>query len=44
MKESAEFEKFDNVVKKILAVSHKELQQREKQYKKQRAKKKRAKT
>jgi hypothetical protein len=39
-----EFEKFDAVVGKLLSVSHKELQKREKQYQKRRAKKKRAKT
>jgi len=39
-----EFQKFDNVMKKILSVSHKELQEREKKYKRTRAKKKRAKS
>ncbi len=40
-----EFEKFDAVVGKLLSVSHKELQKREKKWKKQRekAKKKRVK-
>jgi hypothetical protein len=42
-KTESEFDKFDNVVKKILSVSHQELQKREKQYQQKRAKKKRAK-
>lgn len=41
--EATEFEKFDATVGKLLSVSHKELQKREKRYQKQRAKKKRAK-
>ena len=40
----SEFQKFDTIVGKILSVSHKELQKREKKYQKQRAKKKLAKT
>lgn len=40
----SEFEKFDAVVGKLLTVSHKELQKREKKYQKQRTRKKRAKT
>ena len=44
MKEISEFGKFDGTVRKILAVSYKELQRREKRYKKQRAKRKRAKS
>jgi len=39
-----EFEKFDGVMKQILSVSHKQLQEREKKYKQAREKKKRAKT
>lgn len=39
-----EFGKFDQAMKKILTVSHKELQEREKKYKESRAKKKRAKS
>ena len=42
--EPTEFEKFDATVGRLLSVSHKELQKREKRYQKQRAKKKRAKT
>lgn len=38
-----EFEKFNATMSKILSVSHKELQAREKKYKRTRAKKKRAK-
>lgn len=33
-----EFEKFDTVVGKLLSVSHKELQKREKKYQRKRAK------
>jgi len=33
-----EFEKFDAVVRKVLSVSHKELQKREKAYQRKRAK------
>ena len=39
-----EFQKFDNVMKKILSVSHKELQVRERKYRKNRARKKQAKS
>lgn len=39
----SEFAKFDSVMKKIITISHKELQDREKKYKRERAKKKRAK-
>jgi len=35
---SPEFEKFDAVVGKLLSISHKELQKREKKWKKQREK------
>jgi hypothetical protein len=38
-----EFENFDSTVRKILSVSHEELQRREKEWKRNRAKKKRAK-
>jgi hypothetical protein len=37
-KPTSEFEKFDAVVGKLLSVSHKELQKREKKYQRQRAK------
>jgi len=40
----SEFEKFDTVMRKVLSVSHKELQRREKEWKRKRARKKRAKT
>ena len=43
-KTSPEFEKFDAAMNKILSVSHKELQAREKEWKKQRKRKKRAKS
>ncbi len=33
-----EFEKFDAVVRRVLSVSHKELQKREKNYRRKRAK------
>jgi U3 small nucleolar ribonucleoprotein component len=39
-----ESEKFDTVVRKILSVSHEELQRREKEWKRRQARKKRAKT
>ena len=42
--DSSEFQKFDAVMRKVLSVSHDELQQREKEWKRKRAKKKRAKT
>jgi hypothetical protein len=35
---SSDFQKFDGVVKKLLTVSHKELQKREKKYQRKRAK------
>jgi hypothetical protein len=38
--ENHEFTKFDAVVGKLLAVSHKELQKRERKYQKRRTKKK----
>ena len=40
---SNEAEKFDAVVRKMLSVSHEELQRRDKEWHKKRAKKKRAK-
>jgi hypothetical protein len=43
-KHATEYEKFDVVVGKLLAVSHEELKRREKKYQEQRAKIKRAKT
>jgi hypothetical protein len=39
----SEFGKFDAVMKKILSVSHKELQARERKYQRRRNRKKRAK-
>jgi hypothetical protein len=42
--EPSEAQKFDTVVRKILSVSHKELEKREKAWKRKRAAKKRAKT
>jgi hypothetical protein len=42
--EPSEFAKFDGVMRKILSVSHKELEGRERKYQKKRAKKKQAKT
>ena len=44
MTEPTEAEKFDAVVRKVLSVSHKELQKREKNWQRKRARKKRAKT
>jgi len=41
---SDEFQKFDSVVGKLLSVSHKELQKREKKYQTHRKRKKRAKS
>jgi hypothetical protein len=38
-----EFQNFDNAMKKILSVSHEELQRREKEWKRKRANKKRIK-
>jgi hypothetical protein len=43
MKNGSEFEKFDTVVRKILGVSHEEVQKRGKKWRNDRAKKKRAK-
>ncbi len=43
-KYNPEFETFDGAIRKILLVSHKELQRREAEWKGNRAKKKRAKT
>jgi U3 small nucleolar ribonucleoprotein component len=40
----SESEKFDQVVRKVLSVSHDELQKREKNWQRRRARKKRAKT
>jgi hypothetical protein len=40
---SEEFSKFDNVMRKVLSVSHEELKRREEKWKRDRAKKKRAK-
>lgn len=42
--EPSEFQKFDTVMKRILSVSHKELEKREHQYQRKRAKKKRSKS
>ncbi len=39
-----EFENFDATVRKVLSISHKELQRREKEWKRRRARKKRART
>jgi len=44
VEEQSEFQKFDTVVGKILSVSHKELQTREKKYQSRRKRKKRAKS
>jgi hypothetical protein len=41
---TSEFNRFDGLMRTILSVSHKELQEREKKYKRTRAKKKRAKS
>ena len=43
MKNNPEFKKFDAVMNRIVSVSHKELQTRERKHKRSRAKKKRAK-
>jgi hypothetical protein len=40
--DNPEFEKFDTVVRKVLSVSHKELQKREKKYQKRRKAKRQA--
>jgi len=37
-----EFERFDTTMRKVLSVSHDELQRREKEWKRKRARKKRA--
>jgi hypothetical protein len=42
--DNSEFQKFDATVGKLLSVSHKELQKREKKYQRQRKRKKRAKS
>jgi hypothetical protein len=42
--EPSEAQKFDTVVRKILSVSHKELQKREKAWRRKRENKKRAKS
>jgi U3 small nucleolar ribonucleoprotein component len=39
-----EFDKFDTVMKKVLSVSHEELQKRDKEWRRKRARKKRAKS
>ena len=39
-----EFDKFDAVVRRLLSVSHEEIQKRDKEWRRKRAKKKRAKT
>ena len=44
MKSTAEFQCFDDAMRKVLSVSNEELKQREEQWKRERAKKKRAKT
>jgi hypothetical protein len=38
--EASEFQKFDDAMRKILSVSHEELQRREKEWKKQRKRRK----
>jgi hypothetical protein len=43
-KQPSEFEKFDAVMRKVLSVSHAEVQKREKEWKRKRARKKRAKS
>lgn len=40
---SSEFQNFDGTMRKLLSVSHEELQKREKEWKRKRAKKKSAK-
>ena len=40
---TSEFERFDSTVRKVLSVSHEELQKREKEWKRKRIVKKRAK-
>jgi hypothetical protein len=44
MNSKNEFTKFDDAMRKVLSVSHEELQKREKEWKRKKAKKKRAKT
>ena len=44
MKDNQEFQKFDALVKKVLAVPHAEIKARLKDWKKQRKRKKRAKS
>jgi len=39
-----EFDKFDAVVRRLLSVSHEEIQKRDKKWRRKRARKKRAKT
>jgi hypothetical protein len=41
---ASEHEKFDAVVRKMLSVSHEEMQRRDKEWRRKRAQKKRAKT
>jgi hypothetical protein len=43
-KQRSEAEKFDAVVRTLLAVSHEEIQKRDKEWRRERAKKKQAKT
>jgi len=42
--DKSDFQKFDTVMRKVLSVSHDELQRREKEWKRKRARKKRART
>jgi U3 small nucleolar ribonucleoprotein component len=42
--EPSDFEKFDVVVRRMLSVSHEEIQKRDKEWRRKRAKKKRAKS
>ena len=41
---NSESEKFDTVVRRLLSVSHEEIQKRDKEWRRKRAQKKRAKT
>jgi hypothetical protein len=41
---SSEADKFDTVVRRLLSVSHEEIQKRDKEWRRKRARKKRAKT
>jgi hypothetical protein len=41
---TTEADKFDKVVRKLLSVSHEEIQRRDKEWRRKRARKKRAKT